>query len=429
MLRSAILLSIIMLSLLTSAVSNISVSISGQGRCLRGFPCSLDVTVLNEDRVRLTALRLYVYTPWGVFQREINVVINPNSSARLNIQFTIPAQASASLYPVYPQLDIEDPRYIGIQHVMGEKFLLLVEEPNIYADLTITANATEVSPNGWINLFIAYSTANMPAGFMPRLIVLANGSVKHMSVLNQTVGSVSIPIKAPDSQGKLIIRVLLDYFSGNISRETYVMVRSYTAENYTRYFSLILQASEKLNTSRSLYMEAMRRGIVMPQNVSGYIARAEMLLSDAHKEFDSRGPRVMEYILGSENQSEIALNILVKSFKDDIRSRLIEVNLTVLKLYRLGLGLESLRNITELCSKAYLFLKEDFTTKDKFLKDYDDAVSSINQAQMKLNLLERDFEGRTAASIVVLSFFSVLSLVLMVSLMILIWRRRFVERI
>jgi hypothetical protein len=313
--------------------------------------------------------------------------------------------------------------------VMGEKFLLLVEEPNIYADLTITANATEVSPNGWINLFVAYSTANMPAGFMPRLIVLANGSVKHMSVLNQTVGSVSIPIKAPDSQGKLIIRVLLDYFSGNISRETYVMVRSYTAENYTRYFSLILQASEKLNTSRSLYMEAMRRGIVMPQNVSGYIARAEMLLSDAHREFDSRGPRVMEYILGSENQSEIALNILVKSFKDDIRSRLIEVNLTVLKLYRLGLGLESLRNITELCSKAYLFLKEDFTTKDKFLKDYDDAVSSINQAQMKLNLLERDFEERTAASIVVLSFFSVLSLVLMVSLMILIWRRRFVERI
>lgn len=423
------LLLIITLPLITSIASNISVDISGQGRCLRGFPCSLDVTVQNGDRVRLTVLRLYIYTPWGVFQREVNAVINPNSSSKLNIQFTIPPQASASLYPIYPQLDVEDPRYLGIQHVMGDKFLLLVEEPSIYADLTLTTNATEVSPNGWVDLFIAYSTANMPAGFMPKLIVLANGSVRYMTVLNQTAGSISIPIKAPESQGKLVIRALLDYFSGNTSRETYVMIRSYMAENYTRYFSLILQASEKLNTSKSLYSEAKRRGVAVPQNISEYMARAEMSLSKAYQEFDSRGPRVVEYALESENQSGIALNILVESFKDDLRSRLIGVNLTVLKLYRLGMEAGSLRNITELCSRASLFLKEDFTTSEKFLKDYDDAVSSVNQAQMKLNMIEKNLEGRMAVNIMALSFFSVLSLVLMVSLMILIWRRKFVERV
>ncbi|MGB9630771.1 MAG: hypothetical protein ACPL09_02160 [Candidatus Methanodesulfokora sp.] len=428
-LKSAVLLSIIMLPFIIITASNINVSISGQSRCLRGFPCSLDIMVQNGDKVRLSVLRLYIYTPWGVFQKEVSTVIDPNSSAKLNIQFTIPPWASASLYPVYPQLDVEDPRYIGVQHVMGGKFLLLVEEPNIYADLTLITNTSEVSPNGWIDLFIAYSTTNMPSGFMPRLIVLANGSVRYMSVLNQTAGSLSVPIKAPDSQGVLVIRALLDYFSGNVSKDTYVTIRSYMIENYTRYFNLILQASEKLNTSKALYLEAKRRGIVIPQNISDCMAKAEISLSDAYREFNSRGPRVMEYVLESENQSEKVLNVLVKSFKEDVRSRLIGVNLTILKLYRLGASVDSLRNATELCSRAYAFLKEDFTTMDKFLKDYDDAINSVDQAEVKLNVLERDLERRMAVSTVALSFFSVLSLVLMIGLIITIWRRKFVERI
>ncbi|MGC8931862.1 MAG: hypothetical protein ACP5LQ_01035, partial [Candidatus Methanodesulfokora sp.] len=162
-LKSAVLLSIIMLPFIIITASNINVSVSGQSRCLRGFPCSLDIMVQNGDKVRLSVLRLYIYTPWGVFQKEVSTVIDPKSSAKLNIQFTIPPWASASLYPVYPQLDVEDPRYIGVQHVMGGKFLLLVEEPNIYADLTLITNTSEVSPNGWIDLFIAYSTTNMPS--------------------------------------------------------------------------------------------------------------------------------------------------------------------------------------------------------------------------------------------------------------------------
>ncbi len=426
-----LLLFMLLLSTCTSTTSggygsSAEVFISGSSKCYRGFPCSVNVTFINKNPVKITVVEVYVLTPWGAFGRHLRpgVVVNASENVSFTVTFRVPVKVAPSAYAIYPQAAFYDPRYVEKLSLIGDKYLLPISEPNIVAELNVSSNATMVQVNRHLGVFITYSVLGMPDGFTPSMYLTVNGSLQKIVPLNETTGSLSVSLLA-SREGKMNISVILDYRSGKIERSILVTVKR--AFPYEKALKSIVTASQELNRSKQFYNLALQLGISVDDQTVSMLNEAESLFQKASQELKNENPSVIDDAYRAANLSKEATSKIISNFREDVLYRISSLNFSLTKLMYLGASGKDVEEVKKYMKDAVLEMDKTFNTPSDLNKSYFQSLDDIRKAQELLKSLEKKTSQENLIKTVVLLSVSMLSILLTITVIIVVWRRKATE--
>ncbi len=384
------------------------------------------MTFVNKNPVKITIVEVYILTPWGTFGRRLKpgVVVNASDNASFTVTFKISAKVAPSAYAVYPQAAFYDPRYVGKLSLIGSKYLLPVSEPNIAAELNVSSNATTVQVNRHLGILITYSVLGMPDDFAPSIYVMVNRSLQKIILLNETTGSLSVDLLA-NREGKMNISVVLDYRSGRMERSIVVTVkRSFP---YEKALEFIVEASQELNRSKQFYNLALQLGISVDDQTVSMLSEAESLLHRASQELKNENPSVINDACRATNLSKKVTSRVISSFREDILYKISFLNFSLTKLMYLGASGKDVNAIKEYIRSAVLEMNKTFDTPLDLNKSYYQNLNKIHKAQELLNSLKRKISQENLVKTFVLLSVSMLSILLTITVIIVVWRRKATE--
>jgi len=384
--------------------------------CYVGLPCVVQVDTTSIPP-NLTAVSIRLSLPWGL-ETLVPIETSPNV---LQAVFTPPLSAQPGVYYVLPQLVLREKETGRIYVQTGSPVILSVYEPDIVVSIGIEPENETLNYGQATTIDISYLVLNLPTRVIPRLEVLANGTVLYSSSLAESTGKITVSIVAP-SHGS-VLEILAKISAGLLSFENSTALRLIPPPPEVDLHDttvLLEAANQTLNQVSLLLGRAVAQGIpVFEFGAADLLASAGYLLDEAREALEAGNASATKLTVLAFNVSQQAQMRIVEAYVSKSKSRIDALNKTLARLKLLGGPEEELEtarrllieaeNITEYMERTEpARLPELYAQLDAVLGEATSILQEVEQTQIRMTRRAASLSILLAAALPILYSYAAL---------------------
>ncbi len=354
--------------------------------CYVGLPCRVRVNLTSAPPgVAIVGLRLSL--PWGL----VNLLPLEISPGILETSFTPPRDVQPGVYYALPQLVGREGGTGRLVVFTGTLTVVRLSEPDLIVKIGLQVGDIPLEPGRPARVNVTYLVLNLPQGVTPRLDILVNGSGVYSSPLAESSGEVFTSLVTPSGARALHVMARISIGLHSFENSTIAPISPERPPiNVGEAMVLIEAANQSLMQVQLLLGRAASQGIpVFEVGAADLLASADYLLYEARREVDRGNASAAGLAALAFNLTQEALERISEAYVSTARSRLAEINSTLVQLRDLGSSEDLLEAAEGKIREAFNLTEEMAGADPSSLPDlYDRLGELLSEASSALSRAE-----------------------------------------